>query len=77
MLHGEKNPNPNKRFLKDLATMIKTWRGNTANCDIILMADMNEYMEDKHGLHDFCQQTNLIGSISLLDPELNNNPTYL
>ena len=77
MLRGGKNQNPKKRFIKNLAIMIKNWRDNTVNCDIILMANMNELMGDKHDLHNFCQQTNLIDSISLLDPELNNDPTYL
>ena len=55
MLHGEKNLNPNKWFLKDLATMIKTWRDNTFNCDIILMENMNEFMGNKHDIHKFYQ----------------------
>ena len=38
---------------------------------------MNEFMGDKHDLHDFYQETNLMDSISLLNLELNNDPTYL
>ena len=77
MLHGEKNPNPNKRFLKYLATMIKTWRGNTVNYDILLMADMTEFIGDKHDLHNFCQKNNHIDPIFLLNSELKNDTTYL
>lgn len=76
MLRGEKNHNPKKRFLEALETMIKTWRDNTVNCDIILMADMDEFIGNKRDLHNFCQQTNLIAFISLLDPELDNDPTH-
>ena len=76
MLRGVKNPNPKKRFLEDLATMITSWR-NSAGGEIILMADMNEFIGDKKALHTFCQATNLIDSISLLNPDLHSDPTYL
>ena len=38
---------------------------------------MNKFMGNKHDLYEICQQTNLVDSISLLDSELNNDPTYL
>ena len=77
MLRGESQPNPKKRFLKDLASMITQWRSNNTDNDIILMADMNEYIGESKDLQLFCHQTNLIDSISLLNPDLNKDPTYL
>ena len=77
MLRGVKNPNPKKRFLEDLALMITSWRKNKEDGEIILMADINEFIGDKKALHKFCQITNLIDSISLLNPELHYDPTYL
>ena len=44
MKRGINKPNPKKRFLTDLTNMIKNWRKDKENCDIILMADMNEYI---------------------------------
>ena len=41
------------------------------------MADMNEFIGEKKALHKFCQSTNLIDSISLLNPDLYSEPTYL
>ena len=41
------------------------------------MADMNEFIGEKKALHIFCQTTNLIDSISLLNPDLHSDPTYL
>ena len=77
MLKGIKHPNPKKRFLVDLSTMIKNWREDKNNCDIVLMADMNEYIGDKKDLYNFCQSNDLIDSIALMNPDLDNNPTYL
>lgn len=54
MLRGKRLHNPEKKILKDLAMMIKTWRDNTVDCDIILMADMNEFMGDKQDVYAFC-----------------------
>jgi len=49
MLRGVKKPNPKKRFIEDLSTMITNWRLNEEDCDIILMAEMNEFIgENKH-----------------------------
>ena len=44
MLRGVKNPNPKKRFLTDLVTMIKTWCEIKVKRDITLLADLNEYI---------------------------------
>ena len=77
MLRGVKNPNPKKRFLEDLALMIVSWRKNTDDGDIILMADMNEFIGGEKALHTFCQRTNLIDYISLLNSDLQSDPTYL
>ena len=41
------------------------------------MADINEYIGNKGNLYDFCQQNNLIDSISLLNPEIEKDSTYL
>lgn len=71
------NPNPKKRLLTDLSVMIKNWRVDKTNCDIIMMVDMNKCIGDKKDLYDFCQQNNLIDSISLLDPDLEKDHTYL
>jgi len=77
MIRGVKNHNPKKRFLEDLALMITSWRNNSVGGEIILMADMNEFIGGKKALHIFCQTTNLIDSISLLNPDLHSDPTYL
>jgi len=74
MLRGVMKPNPKKRFLEDLLTMITNWRLNKENCDIILMADMNEFRGEKQALHEVCQRTNLIDSIFLLDLDLHKDP---
>jgi len=47
------------------------------DCDIILMADMNKFIGEKKALREFCQRTNLIDSISLLNQNLHEDPTYL
>jgi len=41
------------------------------------MADMNEYIGDKRGLADFTMECNLVDSVSLLNPDLESDPTYL
>ena len=41
------------------------------------MADMKEFIGDKQVLHTFCQRTHLIDSISLLNPDTHEDPTYL
>ena len=45
--------------------------------EIILMADMNEYIGEKGDLCNFCLETDLINSISLLNPDLEGGPTHL
>ena len=45
--------------------------------EVVLMADMNEYISDKGDLYNFYLDTDLIDSISLLNPDLEENPTYL
>jgi len=77
MLRGVKKPNPKKRFIEDLSTMITTWRLNKEDCDIILMADMNKFIGEEQALHELCQRTNLINSISLLNLDLHEDLTYL
>ena len=57
--------------------MIKNWRSDKVNCDIILMADMNKYIGDKKDIFIFCQSNNMIDSIILMNLELDNDPTYL
>ena len=47
------------------------------NKDIMLMADMDEYISNKDNIYGFCQWNNLIDSISLLNPELEKDLTYL
>jgi len=47
MIRGVKNHNPKKRFLEDLALMITSWRNNSVGGEIILMADMNEFIGEK------------------------------
>ena len=61
----------------DLATIIIQWRLKKLDNDIILMVDINKLIGDGKDLQLFRQQTNLIDSISLLDPDLNIDPTYL
>ena len=41
------------------------------------MADMNKYIGEQKELYDFCQEKNLIDSITLMNPELEKEPTYL
>ena len=53
MLRGESQPKPKKRFLKDLSSMITQWRSNNIDNDIILMADMNEFIGDGKDLQLF------------------------
>ena len=57
--------------------MITAWRDNKINRDIILVADMNEFIGERKDLHDFCQHNDLIDVISLLYPDKNADPTYL
>jgi len=77
MIRGVNNPNPKKRFLQDLTSMINAWRDNKVNRDIILMADMNEFIEERKDLHDLFQHNDLIDAVSLLDPDTHEDPTYL
>jgi len=53
ILRGVKKPNPKKRFLMDLSIMITNWRSNNEDCDIILMANMNEFIGGKQVPHEF------------------------
>jgi len=57
--------------------MITNWRTNKENSSIIAILDMNEFIGEKNDVYCFYQQNNLIDSASLLDPELNTDPTYL
>ena len=57
--------------------MMKGWRENEKHSEIILMADMNEYIGDCEEFYDFCQDTTLIDSISLLNSDMEKEPTYL
>lgn len=38
--------------------------------EIILMADMNEYIGDKGALRDFCVTYNLVDSVALLNHDI-------
>ena len=38
---------------------------------------MNDFIGEKKASHKFCQSTNLIDSISLLNPDLHSDPIYL
>ena len=77
MLHGVNKHNPKKRFLQDLTSMINAWRDNKVNRDVILMADMNEFIGDRKDLHDFCQHNDFINGVFLLDPDKHEDHTYL
>ena len=50
---GGKNPNPRQAFLTDIGQFMRTWREKDRKREIILMADMNEYIGDKGALHEF------------------------
>ena len=41
------------------------------------MADMNEYTGDKGALYDFCVDTDLIDTVALVNPEIEQDPTYI
>ena len=41
------------------------------------MADMNESLDEKRGLADFILECNLIDTVSLLNPDLATDPTYV
>ena len=43
---GIKNPNPKKAFLTDLSKVIKKWRKDGKQHEVILMADMNECIKN-------------------------------
>ena len=74
---GVKNPNPKQVFLKDIGKFINNWRAKGPSNEVILMADMNEYVGDKRGLADFTMECNLVDSVSLLNPDLETDSTYL
>ena len=74
---GDMNPNPRQAFLKDIGQFMQTWREKYWKRKIILMADMNEYMEDKGALHDFCVKHNLTDSVALLNPDIEMDPAYM
>ena len=71
------NPNPKKTFLKDIGNYINKWRANGVSNEVILMAGMDGYIGDKGDLADFLLECNLVGYISLLNPDLEPDPTYL
>ena len=41
------------------------------------MADMNEYIGQKEDLYNLCKENNLIDTVTLLNPEMDTDPTYL
>ena len=74
---GVKKPDPKQAFLCDLGKFIRKWREQEDNREIILMADMNEYTGDKGSLYDFCIDTDLIDTVALVNPEIEQDPTYI
>ena len=74
---GVLNLNPKKAFLKDIRKFIIQWREKGVSNEVILMADMNEYIGDKGELADFLLECDLVDYVSLLNPYLELDPTYL
>jgi len=44
---------------------------------LVLMANMNEFIGYSGELYDFCQENDIIDSVSLLNPGLMEDPAYL
>ena len=44
---------------------------------MILMSDMNEYIEDIGDLNELCTKHNLVDTVALLNPDIEQDPTYL
>ena len=77
MLRGENNSNPNKRVLKNLTSMITAWRAKKVNREVIIMVDMNEFIWGRKYIYDLWQHNDLIDLVSLLDPDMDDDPTCL
>ena len=45
--------------------------------EVVLMADMNEYIGDKGEIRDFFVRNSLVDTISILNPDIETDPTYL
>ena len=65
---GLKNHNPKKSFLTDLTKSIEKLRDKGKYREIILVADIIEYISSKGDLYNFCQENNVINYIGLLSP---------
>ena len=73
---GAAKPNPKKACLKDLGKFIGNWRAQGPTHEVILMVDKDEYIGEKGDIYDFCLENNLIDSVSLLDPDMEDAHTY-
>ena len=58
-----------------METFVKHWRVKGPSNEVILMADMNEAMQDKRGLADFIMDCNLVDIVHVLNPDLEKDPT--
>ena len=64
---GIKTPNPKKAFLTNLSKIIKKWRKEGKQHEVILMADMNECININGDLWDFCLENDRLDTVGLLN----------
>lgn len=72
-----KDHNLQKAFLSNLTTFIQKWRSNRNKNEIILIADIHEYISSNGALHDFCINNDLVDVAKMINSSLIMDKTYL
>ena len=74
---NRKRPNPRELHLQELTEFINNWTGKDKNHQTIILMDSNEELKEGNPLHQFMTSTNLVDAITVLNPDLTNDKTYI
>ena len=67
---------PRVAFLADLEQEIRLWQQKPLH-EVILMIDANESISEGKALAAFQQSLNMVDAVAMLNPTLEEDPTYL
>ena len=68
---------PRHAFLEDMNTFITKWKNSGDQHEVILMLDANEDIVEKSHFSEFVLEAGLLDAVSLVEPALKDDPTYL
>ena len=60
-----------------MVQLIKNWRDRDEKDELILMADVDEYIREGGGIQNFCVEKDLLYAVALVNPDIDKYPTYI